>query len=175
MAAAPFTPPAIPWLAPRVLEPGLAALQVFAVEARFEEGPFPLPASRALASSQPTWPNQDAAFRPTGCRGPAPQDGRGMQALTVPASSAITRLRVALIEAENRGIGVDPIRRCMFAGRQPRRAMPPLKHRRGQGRLGSVKKPLSHALIKGVRQRQVGSMGWIRTRQMWVPGTDSAS
>jgi hypothetical protein len=30
----------------RTLRFGLAALQVFAVEARYEEGPFPLPASR---------------------------------------------------------------------------------------------------------------------------------
>ena len=34
-------------LAERPLDPRLAALQVFAVEARYEEGPFPLPASRA--------------------------------------------------------------------------------------------------------------------------------
>ena len=34
-------------LAEQPLDPRLAALQVFAVEARYEEGPFPLPASRA--------------------------------------------------------------------------------------------------------------------------------
>jgi HEPN domain-containing protein len=34
-------------LAEQSLDPRLAALQVFAVEARYEEGPFPLPASRA--------------------------------------------------------------------------------------------------------------------------------
>lgn len=33
-------------LAEQPLDPRLAALQVFAVEARYEEGPFPLPASR---------------------------------------------------------------------------------------------------------------------------------
>ncbi len=66
-----FKPPAIPWLDPRALgplevrvklvvavaadaalaeqslDPRLAALQVFALEARYQEGPFPLPASRA--------------------------------------------------------------------------------------------------------------------------------
>jgi len=34
-------------LAEQPLDPRLAALQVFAVEARYEEGPFPLPAARA--------------------------------------------------------------------------------------------------------------------------------
>ncbi|MFM7464511.1 MAG: HEPN domain-containing protein [Cyanobium sp.] len=34
-------------LAEQRLDPRLAALQVFAVEARYEEGPFPLPAARA--------------------------------------------------------------------------------------------------------------------------------
>jgi HEPN domain-containing protein len=34
-------------LAEQPLDPRLAALQVFAVEARYEEGPFPLPALRA--------------------------------------------------------------------------------------------------------------------------------
>jgi hypothetical protein len=34
-------------LAKQPLDPRLAALQVFAVEARYQEGPFPLPASRA--------------------------------------------------------------------------------------------------------------------------------
>ncbi|MFN7899474.1 MAG: HEPN domain-containing protein [Synechococcaceae cyanobacterium] len=33
-------------LAEQSLDPRLAALQVFAVEARYEEGPFPLPAAR---------------------------------------------------------------------------------------------------------------------------------
>ena len=33
-------------LAEQTLDPRLAALQVFAVEARYEEGPFALPASR---------------------------------------------------------------------------------------------------------------------------------
>jgi hypothetical protein len=33
-------------LAGQPLEPRLAALQEFAVEARYEEGPFPLPAAR---------------------------------------------------------------------------------------------------------------------------------
>ena len=34
-------------LAEQPLDPRLAALEVFAVEARYEEGPFPLPAARA--------------------------------------------------------------------------------------------------------------------------------
>ncbi len=37
----------LPAVAEQPLDPRLAALQVFAVEARYEEGPFPLPASRA--------------------------------------------------------------------------------------------------------------------------------
>ena len=36
------------FLAEQPLEPRLAALQEFAVEARYEEGPFPLPAERSL-------------------------------------------------------------------------------------------------------------------------------
>ena len=75
---------------------------------------------------------------------------RGLQALTVPASSAPTRVGVAPIEAENSGVGVDLITPCRFAGRKLRRAMPPRKHQRGQGRLGSEKNAAAHASIQGV-------------------------
>ena len=92
------------------------------------------------------------------------RDGAGSQGHAgldpMPASSAPTTVHVAPIEAENSGVGVDPIARWMVAGRKQRRAMPALKHRRGQGRRGQRQNnAAAHASIKGVRQRQDGNRG----------------